>query len=137
MQDIRMKIAATATLLGLGGLGGYALTSNGSAPADAGATTAATSKPKVHTQVIRRTIHVRPDHPAAIAAAPPASGSAPAAAPAVSTPAPTPAPPATTPVSAPSPEPVATRTSGGPAGSAGSDEAENEVEHEGADEADD
>lgn len=125
MSNVRMKIAAGATVLGLGGLGGYALATNDTVePPTEAATLAAKQKPKVRTQVVRRTVHVRPDPEGAS----PAGISEPAAAaapPVVATPvlAPDAAPAAR--------EPVSTYTSG----SAGSssyedDEGENESDYE-------
>jgi hypothetical protein len=55
-----MKIAAGATVLGLGGLGGYALAANDGQPASAGAATAEEqANPRAQTEVVHRTIHVR------------------------------------------------------------------------------
>ena len=59
-SNMRMRIAAGATVLGLGGLAGYALGSNDGQQAQAGAASADHPKPKVHTEVIHRTKHVRP-----------------------------------------------------------------------------
>lgn len=111
-----MKIAAGATILGLGGLAGFAVSSNGAQNLPAVSTAAAHQKPKVHTQVVRRTTHVRPNpkagkdpsgsSPAASAAPPPA-----ASAPVIPAPA-----PSATPVSAPSSQPVSTHSSGGGGG---------------------
>lgn len=56
-SNVRMKIAAGATVLGLGGLAGYALASNDGQSVAAGQ---AARDPKVHTEVVHRTIHVRP-----------------------------------------------------------------------------
>ena len=53
MRDLRTKIAALAVALGLGGLGGYAISSN-KAQQHAVAVTPAGTK------VIRRTIHAKP-----------------------------------------------------------------------------
>ena len=53
MRDLRMKIAAVALALGLGGLGGYAIGSN-RAPQGAAAA------PAEGTKVVRRTIHAKP-----------------------------------------------------------------------------
>lgn len=55
MNDPRMKITAFAVILGLGGLGGYALSSQQAPQTTA---TAADVKPK--TQVVRRTVHAKP-----------------------------------------------------------------------------
>lgn len=57
-SNVRMKIAAGATVLGLGGLAGYALASNDGQSAAAGQA-ARELQPKVHTEVVHRTIHVR------------------------------------------------------------------------------
>jgi hypothetical protein len=61
---LKTRIAATATVLGLGGIAGFALGQNhNQAPQ-----TSVADKPAVHTKVIRRTIHVtrhaKPNHPA-------------------------------------------------------------------------
>lgn len=98
MNNIRMKIAAGATILGLGGLAGFAVSSNGAQNLPAVSTAAAHQKPKVHTQVVRRTTHVRPNPKAGKDP----SGSSPA--------------PSATPVSAPSSQPVSTHSSGGGGG---------------------
>jgi hypothetical protein len=50
VNDFRMKIAAAALVLGLGGLGGYAISSSRAPQAAAGA-------PAEGTKVIRRTVH--------------------------------------------------------------------------------
>lgn len=55
--NVRMKIAVGATVLGLGGLASYALGSNDGQPASADAPTA--QDPRVRTEVVHRTIHVR------------------------------------------------------------------------------
>jgi len=83
VAKMRMRIAAGATVLGLGGLAGLALASNDGSPASAASqATAEQSKPTVHTQVIHRTIHVRPQGDSGSSApAVPASGSVPAVAP--------------------------------------------------------
>lgn len=52
MNDFRMKIAAFALVMGLGGLGGYALS------AQQAARVPAVGTPK--TQVVRRTVHAKP-----------------------------------------------------------------------------
>ena len=67
MNDWRTKIALLAIVLGLGGLGGYAMSSNRRAD------TATTTPAAPPTKVIRRTVHVKPKHPrhAQAAAAPP------------------------------------------------------------------
>ena len=119
-SNVRMKIAAGATVLGLGGLAGYALGSNdGPPPSASGQTTA--DKPKVHTQVVHRTIHVRPKGRTEDTAAGSSSGpgSAGSTAPAVgSAPTYTPAPTAT-PISDSSYSAPSTGTSGGSASSGG------------------
>lgn len=121
-SNVRMKIAAGATVLGLGGLAGYALGSNdGQPPSASGQTTADKPKPKVHTQVVHRTIHVRPKGSSENAAAgsSPGSGSAGSTAPAAgSAPTYTPAP-AATPISESSYSAPTTGTSGGSASSGG------------------
>ena len=66
MANVRMRIAAGATVLGLGGLAGYALGSNDGPPASAAGTPAALhQKPKVHKQVVHRTVNVHPKGKAA------------------------------------------------------------------------
>lgn len=117
-----MKIAAGATILGLGGLAGYAVTSNGAQDASV-PTTAAHLKPKVHTQVVRRTIHVRP-HPergaGAAGSSPGGSSAAPSSAPApVMASAPPSPTPSATPASPSSNQPISTHTSGGGGGQGG------------------
>lgn len=57
MNDWRTKIAVLAVVLGLGGLGGYAMSSNRKVT-NAAATTSSTPA----TKVIRRTIHKKPKH---------------------------------------------------------------------------
>ncbi len=63
MKNLKTRIAATATVVGLGGLAGVALSAGGQK-----ASTLA-SKPQVRTQVVRRTVHVtkhaKPKHPVA------------------------------------------------------------------------
>lgn len=63
MNKTRIRIAAAATVVALGGLAGLAL-SDGHKQAS----TTVAAKPAVHTKVIRRTIHVtkhaKPKHPA-------------------------------------------------------------------------
>ena len=136
MTNIRMKIAAGATILGLGGLAGFAMGSNPSTDPQSIETTATQARPKVRTQVVRRTVHVRPKSKDAEPSAP-AAGTA-AAAPAAIPPAAAPAAPSPTgtPVSSSSPPPVSTGTSGstGAGTSSGYDD-DQEVEHE--DEGDD
>ena len=123
-SNVRMKIAAGATVLGLGGLAGYALGSNdGPPPSASGQTTADKPKPKVHTQVVHRTIHVRPKGSSEDVAAGSGSaagpGSAGSTAPAAgSAPTYTPAP-AATPISDSSYSAPSTGTSGGSASSGG------------------
>jgi hypothetical protein len=135
VTNIRMKIAAGATILGLGGLAGFAMGSSPSADPQSIETTATQARPKVRTQVVRRTVHVRPKSkdtkPSASAAG--AATAGPAAMPPASAPA---APsPAATPVSSSSPPPVSTGTSGSTGAGTGSDyddeqEVEREDEHE-------
>jgi len=122
-SNMRMRIAAGATVLGLGGLAGYALGSNDGQQAQAGAASADHPKPKVHTQVVHRTIHVRPKGSskdvAAGSGAAAGSGSAGSTAPAAgSAPTYTPAP-AATPISDSSYSAPSTGTSGGSASSGG------------------
>lgn len=57
VSNVRIKVAAGATVLGLGGLAGFALGSNDGQPAAAGLATA--EEPNVQTEVVHRTIHVR------------------------------------------------------------------------------
>ena len=60
MRDLRMKIAGIALALGLGGLGGYAISSKNDQPA--------TSGTLAGTKVVRRTVHAkRPKHKAELA----------------------------------------------------------------------
>ncbi len=56
MNDWRSKIAALAIVLGLGGLGGYAISANRRAPDRVDPPAVPT------TQVIRRTVHKKPKH---------------------------------------------------------------------------
>ena len=131
MKNIKARAAAAATVLGLGGLAGVALSSQGR-----GGATTASDRP-VRTQVIRRTIHVTKHakpRPAADVAAP-AAGAAPlaTAAPSAipvsspSTAAATPEPIATSPSPAPS-TPVVTSPSGA-GGAIGAGGEEHEREH--------
>lgn len=146
-SNLKMRIAAGATVLGLGGLAGYALGSNDGQQAQAGSATAQDPpKPKVHTQVVHRTIHVRPKGKTENAAAGSSagssggSGSAPAAAIA---PAPAATPVSNTSYTAPSTgtsgssspsgsstSPPSTHTSGGGSGAGSSYEADDGGEHE-------
>lgn len=106
MKNLKTRAAAAATVVGLGGLAGVALSSQGRG----GATTTAADRP-VRTEVVRRTIHVTKHakpRPAADVAAP-AIGAAPVAT----------AAPSAIPVSSPStssaaPEPIATSPSPAP-----------------------
>jgi len=139
-----MKIAAGATILGLGGLAGYALGSNEAPTGPVASTPAAAQlKPKVRRQVVHHTIHVRRKPKATETGASPTPASAgqttsaappaPAPAPAASAPA-----PAAVPVSQPAPEPVATATSGAASSSSQGYDDESgdrggEVESEGGD----
>ncbi|MBS1886418.1 MAG: hypothetical protein JSU06_04440 [Actinobacteria bacterium] len=109
MTRLNSRIAAAATVLGLGGIAGFALGQNHGQPTQS--TVAA--HPLVHTKVIRQTIHVtkhaKPKHPAA------AGGTVPGTAPAGATAA-TGAPPVATGSSGSSSTaavPLATATSGG------------------------
>lgn len=54
MNDLRMKITAFAVVLGLGALGGYAMSSNGNP------TQPAASPTTPSTKVIRHTVHAKP-----------------------------------------------------------------------------
>lgn len=62
MKNLKTRVAAAATILGLGGLTGLALSAGGQKASSLA------SKPLVRTKVIRRTIHVtkhvKPKHPA-------------------------------------------------------------------------
>lgn len=64
MKRIKTRIAAAATIIGLGGLAGVALNAG-----NQGASQPVAAKPLVRTKVIRRTIHVtkhaKPKHPPA------------------------------------------------------------------------
>jgi hypothetical protein len=118
-SNMRMRIAAGATVLGLGGLAGYALGSNDGQQAHAGSATAeGFPKPKVHTQVVHRTIHVRPKGKTekvggADAGSSGGSGSSnPVSAPVVNS---TPAPAATPSYASPSTGTSGSSSSGGPA----------------------
>ena len=62
MNSLRMKIAALASVAGLGALGGYALSSNTGTSAPTQAALTRRPKPKVKTQVMHRTVHVKPEH---------------------------------------------------------------------------
>ena len=74
-SNVRMKIAAGATVLGLGGLGRLrARVQRRPAPRGLGQTAARQVKPKVHTQVVHRTIHVRPEGPSEAPSRPRAGG---------------------------------------------------------------
>ena len=130
MTNLRMKIAAGATILGLGGLAGYALGSNDATTSSVtSAPAAAHVKPKVRKQVVHHTVHVRrkPKGTEVRGAGTPASANqitsaappSPAPAPASSASAPAPAP-AAVPVSNPAPAPVSTGTSGSAGGSSAS-----------------
>ena len=76
-SNVRMRIAAGATVLGLGGLAGYALATNDGQSAAAEAP-AQDPKPKVRTEVVHRTIHVRAKDGSEAGAGGAASGSSPA-----------------------------------------------------------
>jgi hypothetical protein len=128
-----MKIAAGATMLGLGGLGGYALANNQAVTEATPASATAQGKPKVHTQVVHRTIHVRPHgatSDASVRTSPAAASGSPQTPAASSAPAPVPAPAASP--SAPATEPVSTHTSGTAASGASSsyDDGGGGAEHE-------
>lgn len=128
MKSTRTRIAVGATIVGLGGLAGLAVSADRQKPAQPVAT-----KPLVRTRVIRRTTrvtkHAKPKASAGAAAAPVASYAA----------APTPAysAPVTTSSSGASAAPVTTSASG--AGGGGGEyedeavESKNEHESEGAD----
>ena len=108
MSDHRIKIAAAAVVLGLGGLGGYALSSQPGPEAS----TAVTEKPK--TQVVRRTVHVKPK------AAPAASAGGGSYSPSAAT--------SSSGAGSYSPAPVSTGSSGGGGSNGGEYEEENEYE---------
>lgn len=75
MKSVKTRAAAAATVLGLGGLTGLALSSGGKAPPPSVA-----AKPRVRTEVIRHTTHVTRHAgpgPAALAAAAPGPVAAP------------------------------------------------------------
>lgn len=136
MNDVRMKIAAGATVLGLGGLAGFALGTN-DAPTSAAVKASANPDPKVKTRVIHRRIEVHPKSRAVDASDPGTPAVEPQATP---TPAVTPSP--VTPVSATpdgssAPPPVSTHTSGSGSGANATDDdrgqSENEGESEGTD----
>jgi hypothetical protein len=63
VKNVKTRVAAAATILGLGGLAGIALNAGGRASAPVGV------KPLVRTKVIHQTVHVtkhiKPKHPAA------------------------------------------------------------------------
>lgn len=124
MKNAKAKIAAGATVVLLGGLGGLALSQGNQAPSAQVA-----DKPVVHTQVIRRTVHVtkhaKPKHPAAAAPLEPAAESAPVVSGSSGS-----SEPATITTSSSGSEsaPVTTATSGG--GSFESDDQGGEAEHE-------
>ena len=85
MNNVRMKIAAGATALGLGGLAGFALGSNPAPPtpsAPISAPAAAHLKPKVKRQVVHHTVRVRrkPHGTEVSSATTPSSSATPAAA---------------------------------------------------------
>ena len=69
MNSLRMKIAALASVAGLGALGGYALNSNTGVSTQTQAALTQKPKPKVKTQVMHRTVHVKPKNKNAAAAA--------------------------------------------------------------------
>jgi hypothetical protein len=99
VKRIKTRIAAAATIIGLGGLAGVALSAG-----NHGASQPVAAKPLVRTKVIRRTIHVtkhaKPKHP--VVAAPPAGSSSPSGS----------APVTTGSSGAAAEEPVTTSTSG-------------------------
>ena len=114
MNDFRIKLAAVALALGLGGLGGYAMSSNRAATHQAAAVT-----PTPTTRVIRRTVHVKPKHTqqAQSAAPPPSSPGTSQASSLTSAPVSTGSSGASS--SAPSHSPVHTGSSGGGASGGG------------------
>lgn len=59
MANVRMRIAAGVTVLGLGGLAGYALGSNDGPQSSIASPTTERTKPKIETEVIHRTRTVR------------------------------------------------------------------------------
>ena len=74
MSSLRMKIAALASVAGLGALGGYALSSNTAWTAtQTQAALTQKPKPKVKTQITHRTVHVKPKPKNASVASGPAS----------------------------------------------------------------
>lgn len=108
ISNLKTKIVAAASVLGLGGLAGIAANSNSGQAEDPSATAGA-ANPPVHVvhRTVRRTKHYKvKDVPAE--SKPQGSGSAAAAAPV----------PAATPVSAPASAPVVTQSSGAPSSSA-------------------
>jgi hypothetical protein len=128
VNSLRMKIAALASVAGLGALGGYALSSNTGASTQTQAALTQRPKPKVKTQVTHRTVHVNPKHQNAAAASGPPGGVASTPPPApVAAPSPAPAPTSSPVVSgssgssssAATSQPVATHTSGSSGGSGG------------------
>ncbi len=127
MSNALAKLSVGATLLGLGGLFGAALTAGSdSASAPAAAVSPERQPVEVRTVVKRRTIHVyrKPKHRHHAVAT------------ATAAPAPAPAPVAPAPAVAPAPvrasQPLVTRTSG--SGSSDEDRGEHEGrEHEGGD----
>jgi hypothetical protein len=56
VSDTRTKVAASATLLAMGGLAGVALSAE--SPSSSSAKTPTTAPVEVRTQVVRRTVHV-------------------------------------------------------------------------------
>jgi hypothetical protein len=82
VKNVKAKVAAGATVIALGGLGGLALSQGGKAP-----TKPVADKPIVRTKVIRRTIHVtkhaKPKRPLAGAPVEPAGGGTASVAPVV------------------------------------------------------
>lgn len=126
MTDIRMKIAAGATILGLGGLAGFAMGSNPAGESQAVDAAANQARPKAQTEVVRRTIHVNPRSDGPAGSATPSAGAI-AASSAPST-APAPPAPAATVVSNPSPQSVSTGRNG--AASNGGDVEDDDEEYE-------
>ncbi|HRV59058.1 MAG: hypothetical protein KDB54_11930 [Solirubrobacterales bacterium] len=128
MENVTVKGAVSVTLLALGGLAGAAIASNGGS-SSSDPEPAATLKPRVRTEVIRRTIHrTKMAKPASVEGGTVQSAPA-AAAPAPSTSSYTSAPVYTPSTSSSSSQPAVTSTSGS-ASSGGSYSPEESQESE-------
>lgn len=127
MNDLRIKIAAFALVLGLGGLGGYAMSSNRAA------TQKAASAPTPTTQVIRRTVHVKPKHQHQAQAAGPPHSSPPSSQASSPTSMPVSTGSSGASSAAPSHSPVTTGASGGGGGGTGGGGGEGGDRDEGGD----